>query len=198
MNEEKTPCLAYFCRQTGKCFCRQTVTTRHILQRQKIPLKGCLQKAFIKATRTAGVPDGTDGSAAPEPAVHSEQLWIPAPMQILSSREEKQEEPTWESPILCILGSWSTSPAQTPSRWLVFPSPPPAHRLFTPVLPPFLSPIYFLLPAAALMCTQTPLRCHGSFSSFTSRVTLWYGPCRSLLPLPGVFSLESRASLVRG
>lgn len=58
--------------------------------------------------------------------------------------------------------------------------------------------IFFLLPAAALMCTQTPLRCHGSFLSFTSRVTLWYGPCGSLLPLPGVFSLESRASLVRG
>lgn len=189
MNEGKTPCLAYFCRQTGKCFCRQTVTTRHILQRQKSPLKGCLQKAFIKATCTAGFPGGTDSSAAPEPAAHSEQLQIPVPVQILFSREEKQVEPTWESPILCILRSRSTSPTQTPSRRLLFPSPLPACRLFTPALPSFLPQIYFLLPTAALLCTQTLLGCDGSFSSFTSGVTLWYRPCRGPSVDPSFLSL---------
>lgn len=98
MNREKTLRLSYFCRQTGKYFCRQTSTTRHILQRQKIPLKGCSQKAFIKASRNAGFPDGSEGSAAPKPAVHGERLRTPAPVQVLFPRVGKQAQPTQEHP----------------------------------------------------------------------------------------------------
>lgn len=90
--------MSHFCRQTGKNFSRRTFTTRHILQRQKIPLKGCSQKAFIKATSNAGFPDDSEGSTAPKAAVHGGQLRIPAPMQVLISRVEKQHSPPRKAP----------------------------------------------------------------------------------------------------
>lgn len=170
MNEEKTPCLDYFCRQTGKCFCRQTVTTRHILQRQKSPLKGCLQKAFIKATHNAGFPDG---SLAPKPAVHSKWLRIPAVAQILLSKEAKQAAPTWESP-----GSCSGS-AQD---WCLLPQG--CAELcqavgFHPALSsaaPISVPDFAYSCLLQLSCAQTPLDCDASFSSFTSSVMFWHRP----------------------
>lgn len=55
VNKEKTPGLASFCTQTGKCFCRQAYHTSHPPQ-AKLPLKGCWQRVFIKVTPNAGSP----------------------------------------------------------------------------------------------------------------------------------------------